>query len=241
LLRQIAQTWGTNYLRGDFDFIPTADAVIDDVRKQLDQLTQEQRIVLDVLHDSARVLVDGGAGTGKTLLAIEAAQRMARAGHRVLFLCFNKLLAARPVDFDPYHGRSGWLQELERLITDLRRDNVPPGRISVLLLKTPRPDEEKHLERMGLRRLSEDDVPHLGSASLQTITWSIVSGFKGLENDVVILAALTDIETDWHRGVPYVGMSRARTRLHVIIHEDCDGKRREREVEWEARGDNHQV
>ena len=26
-------------------------------------------------------------------------------------------------------------------------------------------------------------------------------------------------------------MSRARTRLHVIIHEDCDGKRREREVD----------
>jgi len=54
----------------------------------------------------------------------------------------------------------------------------------------------------------------------------VVSGFKGLENDVVILAALTDIETDWHRGVAYVGMSRARTRLHVVIHEDCDGKRR---------------
>ena len=84
---------------------------------------------------------------------------------------------------------------------------------------------------MGLRRLSEHDVPHLGSASLHTITWSIVSGFKGLENDVVILAALTNIETDWHRGVAYVGMSRARTRLHVIIHEDCDAKRREREVD----------
>jgi hypothetical protein len=35
---------------------------------QRDQLTQEQRIVLDVLHDSERVLVDGGAA--KTLLAI---------------------------------------------------------------------------------------------------------------------------------------------------------------------------
>jgi hypothetical protein len=65
------------------------------------------------------------------------------------------------VDFHPYHQRSGWLKELERLITDLRRDNLPPRRISVLLLKTPRGDEEKHLERMGLRRLSEDDVPHL--------------------------------------------------------------------------------
>ena len=141
------------------------------------------------------------------------------------------------MDFHPYHGRSGWLKELERLIADLQRDKVPPGRISVLLLKTPRGDEEKHLERMGLRRLSEDDVPHLGSASLQYVTWSIVSGFKGLENDVVIVAGLTDIETDWHRGVAYVGMSRARTRLHVVIQDDCDGKRREREVEWEARGD----
>ncbi|MBW2509458.1 MAG: ATP-binding domain-containing protein [Deltaproteobacteria bacterium] len=69
---------------------------------------------------------------------------------------------------------------------------------------------------MPLRRLSEDDVPHLGSASLQAITWSIVSGFKGLENDVVILAGLTDIDDDLYRGVAYVGMSRARTRLHVI-------------------------
>ncbi|MGB5376187.1 MAG: hypothetical protein WBM75_08815 [Polyangiales bacterium] len=57
--------------------------------------------------------------------------------------------------------------------TYVRRDNVPPGRISVLLLKTPRGDEEKHLERMGLRRLSEDDVPRLGRASLRYVTWSI--------------------------------------------------------------------
>jgi hypothetical protein len=61
-------------------------------------------------------------------------------------------------------------------------DNVPPTLISVLLLKTPRGD----------------------------ITWSIVSGFKGLENDDVILAGLTDIDDDWYRGVAYVGMSRAR-------------------------------
>lgn len=42
---------------------------------------------------------------------------------------------------------------------------------------------------------------------------------------VVVVAGVTDIEADWHRGIAYVGMSRARTRLHVIIQEDCDGKR----------------
>jgi len=88
---------------------------------------------------------------------------------------------------------------------------------------------------MALRRLTEDVVPHLGNASLEDITWSPVSGFKGLENDVVIVAGVTDIEADWHRGIAYVGMSRARTRLHVIIHEDCDEKRREREGEWRER------
>jgi len=50
----------------------------------------------------------------------------------------------------------------------------------------------------------------------QDPTWSIVSGNKGLENDVVLLAALTDIETDWHREIAYVGMSRARMRLDVF-------------------------
>ena len=33
-----------------------------------------------------------------------------------------------------------------------------------------------------------------------------------------------------------MGRSRARTQLHVVIHEDCDERRREREVECEARG-----
>src|SRR5208282_5868823 len=36
----------------------------------------------------------GGAGTGKTVLALEAARRLATPGRRVLFVCFNKALAA---------------------------------------------------------------------------------------------------------------------------------------------------
>lgn len=48
--------------------------------------------------DNDRVLVQGTAGSGKTLLALEFALTLADRGERALFLCFNRHLAA-------------WLQE----------------------------------------------------------------------------------------------------------------------------------
>lgn len=55
--------------------------------------------ILDGLLENERVLVQGGAGSGKTLLAAEAARRHAVLGKRVLVLCFTqplkKWLAAR--------------------------------------------------------------------------------------------------------------------------------------------------
>ena len=83
------------------------DAILSDTRAQLAELTKEQRGVLDALHHAPRLIVDGGAGSGKTLLAIEAARRLAREGERVLFLTYNKLLAARitvGADAEDYAG-----------------------------------------------------------------------------------------------------------------------------------------
>ena len=56
--------------------------------------TEEQLECLDDIYDNSRVVVSGGAGTGKTLLAIEDAKRTAETGKRVCFLCYNKNLAS---------------------------------------------------------------------------------------------------------------------------------------------------
>lgn len=55
--------------------------------------------ILDALEDNRQLLFGGGPGTGKTWLAIELASRWAKAGHRVLFLCYNLELEAwlRPI------------------------------------------------------------------------------------------------------------------------------------------------
>ncbi|MBD14877.1 MAG: hypothetical protein CMJ72_06890 [Planctomycetaceae bacterium] len=48
---------------------------------------------LEFLIENTRINVTGGAGTGKTVLAIRAAQEFAKQGKRVLWVCFNELLA----------------------------------------------------------------------------------------------------------------------------------------------------
>lgn len=55
-------------------------------------LTAEQVAVFAGLRASRGGLVVGGAGTGKTVLAIARAQQLARDGFKTLLVCFNELL-----------------------------------------------------------------------------------------------------------------------------------------------------
>lgn len=55
-------------------------------------LDESQLEILDGLLENERVLVQGAAGSGKTLLAAEAARRHAALGNKVLVLCFTQPL-----------------------------------------------------------------------------------------------------------------------------------------------------
>ena len=64
------------------------------------------------------LFVEAGAGTGKTLIATEAARRIGALGKKTLFLCFNRLLAdqlARAPDID--HGVVS-IRSLHRFMRD---------------------------------------------------------------------------------------------------------------------------
>ena len=55
-------------------------------------LREQQKPVLQLAALNDQLVVSGGAGTGKTLIAIEVARRAAEKGRRVALLCFNQLV-----------------------------------------------------------------------------------------------------------------------------------------------------
>ena len=69
-------------------------AQLAEAEQSLIELTARQVQVLRMLRSIRRSVIRGGAGTGKTLLAIEQAKRVAMEGGRPLVVCFNAPLAA---------------------------------------------------------------------------------------------------------------------------------------------------
>lgn len=61
--------------------------------RELLRLTEDQMTLLDSLAAHNRAAIEGAAGTGKTVLAMEKARRLVTTGKRVLLLCFNEPLA----------------------------------------------------------------------------------------------------------------------------------------------------
>lgn len=384
-----------DYLRGDFDLIPSLNTLLDDTERQLLRLTDEQFVVLDILEDAPRVVIEGAAGCGKTVLAVEAVRRMARRGDRVLLTCYNRLLADRlrenlagefspdrvvvaslhqlfsrlinesslaqefeeqrvrmsdrqvfdelmpelafyatteeviprfdalvvdeaqdvltsdalevlsdllkdglddgrwwlfldsnnqasvygkfdqaifdrlrtharaqyltvncrntkeiayhttlmaqpklvttarvegpPVEFISFSRKKSPFDKLVHILHDLEKHGVPGNRITVLLARTPDERALSTLARLGI--ISTKDHSVEPGESKVAPTWAVVSGFKGLENDVIILVGVEDVVDDWWRAICYVGMSRARSQLYVLLSAECEEIRKQR---WEA-------
>lgn len=100
-LRDNANTFGKRGVRALTDAVAGSVKIrrhigrqVREAEEEMIELTESQYAVLEQLDGNQRVCVLGGAGTGKTLLAMEQARRLAAQGHRVLLTCFNAPLGA---------------------------------------------------------------------------------------------------------------------------------------------------
>lgn len=81
-------------------------------QEEVKRYTQEQLTSLTSIKHNPRfgAIVNGGPGTGKTVVALDMAEHQAAAGNRVLMLCYNKLLCARLRDLVRRAGRQDQIE-----------------------------------------------------------------------------------------------------------------------------------
>jgi hypothetical protein len=117
---------------------------------------------------------------------------------------------------DPRAEEKAVLEKLREWIDS----GVAPGSITVL---SPRKLDRSVLGRIEPSRLPRPvvDVSHSDSVGADRIQFSTVAGFKGLESDAVLLTGFEDLTTPEAMSLLYVGASRARALLGLVLDERC--------------------
>jgi len=128
------------------DAVEDRVAAHDDV---IERLSLEQSRILDFIERVDQVEIRGGAGSGKTWLAVEQARRLAKRGDRVALICYSRGLASwmqrrlstfaadeQPAYVGTFHGLGNdwgapdgddndsdfWENRLPRIMLDLVRE-----------------------------------------------------------------------------------------------------------------------
>lgn len=129
-------------LRPDFDLIPLLSAESGRLEIEFKSVLEGQHAVLESAESNPRLLCEGGAGTGKTLLAAETARRAAATGERVVFTCLSRpvldyvsvLLAGTDVNCIPFADISNLEGSADLVVVDEAQDVINLGGLAALEL-----------------------------------------------------------------------------------------------------------
>ena len=99
----------------------------------------------------------------------------------------------------------------------MEKDEVPAVDITVLTPGRTEKEAVRKIERIGGHPLI-DCAPNL-RVERPGIKVTTIHAFKGMESPIVIIPGIDRALEDWDSSLLYVGMSRARSLLILIVHE----------------------
>lgn len=122
-----------NFFCPEFSVFPTASFDSELKNIVFHRLLKEQSNILNFLDEQKVAVINGAAGTGKTMIAVEKARRHADDGEKVLFLCYNVKLK----------------EYLESSYPSEHIDYQTIAGFACKLCKTPTPDYSKLQNRLS--------------------------------------------------------------------------------------------
>lgn len=137
-----------------------------------------------------------------------------------------------PVKYSWYNKPNTQWSALTRILKRLLSEKIAPCKITVL---SPHKSEDSCASSITdppLMPLTINNVWEITSGTCNMISCCSVSVFKGLENDFIILTDIEDLDSDWWRSVVYVGMSRARVGLHLLLNQSLQSTYEQRLRSW---------
>jgi len=132
------------------------------------------------------------------------------------FALEEALIDGEKVEYIWYSSHESYVNNLVSLLNRLLRQGLEPSDITVLYPTTEHADLVSSLPDLmvDVHRIDEKTVVERG----RSIGHSTVQAFKGMENRIIVYAGIHGNE-EWVDSVNYVGMSRAREALFVLLPE----------------------
>jgi hypothetical protein len=120
-----------NLIRRDFELVPTLGIQAGDITGRMVKLTKGQAAILEASEHEPRITCRGGAGTGKSFIALEMARREALGeGRQVLFVAKESVFTASMRGYDL--GPSARILTYDELIQELDSDTFSPVDVLVV-------------------------------------------------------------------------------------------------------------
>jgi hypothetical protein len=178
-------------------------AELESERARIVQVTEDQRATLLGLLEEDRVLVEGGAGSGKTLLALEFALVRADAGEKILLLCYNRHLA-------------NWLTELVKADSRSQRSvgSVEVDTFHGLALSlAKRAGVEFRVPENDAEAFWDDEAPLILEQALEVLR----AHGRSVVFDAVVVDEAQDFARDWWVTVESLTRGGRNGRLYVFL------------------------
>lgn len=125
-------------------------------------------------------------------------------------------IEGNPVQYHFYKDKYEETEILKNILHELKNKNILPGEITIL---SPYSYKKSVVSNINTQQFPITNLSKSPQSFplRQSVTFSTIQGFKGLENSFIIITDISQLRDKEYKSLLYVGMSRAKCSLYMLL------------------------